>query len=64
MKSLADKILRFLSDEEGPTAVEYATMMLLILLACLTTISLVGQSASTSFQESNDSIQDAIDPSG
>ena len=64
MNSFVRKIARFLADEDGPTAVEYATMMLLILLACLTTISLVGQSASTSFQESNDSIQDAIDPSG
>jgi pilus assembly protein Flp/PilA len=33
----------FLKDEEGPTAVEYAVMMALILLVCIGSIAMVGQ---------------------
>lgn len=39
-----NKVIRFLLAEEGPTAVEYAVVLLLILLACLTAITIVGQS--------------------
>lgn len=38
-------ILRFLRDESGPTAVEYAVMLALILLTCLGAIAAVGNSA-------------------
>lgn len=61
MKRLLRHIARFLADEQGPTAVEYAMLMLLIFLACLTVITLVGQSTSTSFQQSSDSISTAIE---
>ena len=60
MRSFAKKIARFLSSEEGPTAVEYAMMLLLILLAVLTMVTVLGESASTSFQESHDAIEEAI----
>lgn len=38
-------ILNFLRDESGPTAVEYAVMLALILLTCLGAIAAVGSSA-------------------
>lgn len=50
MKSLALKFRRFLVSEDGPTAVEYAVMLALIIIVCLTAISAVGTQASTTFQ--------------
>jgi pilus assembly protein Flp/PilA len=51
MKSLAKKVQRFLVSEDGPTAVEYAVMLALIVIVCLTAISSIGTSASATFQE-------------
>ena len=50
MKSLALKVQRFLVSEDGPTAVEYAVMLALIIIVCLTAISAVGTQARTQFQ--------------
>ena len=49
MKSLAQKVQRFLVAEDGPTAVEYAVMLALIVIVCLTAISSVGTQTSTTF---------------
>ncbi len=49
MKSLAQKVQRFLVSEDGPTAVEYAVMLALIIIVCLTAITSIGTSASTTF---------------
>jgi pilus assembly protein Flp/PilA len=49
MKSLAQKVQRFLVSEDGPTAVEYAVMLALIVIVCLTAISAIGSKASTTF---------------
>ncbi|NQU24076.1 MAG: Flp family type IVb pilin [Candidatus Nealsonbacteria bacterium] len=50
MKSLAKKMHRFLVSEDGPTAVEYAVMLALIVIVCLTAISAIGTNASSTFQ--------------
>ncbi len=50
MKSLAKKMQRFLVSEDGPTAVEYAVMLALIVIVCLTAISSIGTQASATFQ--------------
>jgi len=50
MKSLALKLRRFLVSEDGPTAVEYAVMLALIIIVCLTAISSIGTQANTTFQ--------------
>ena len=49
MKFLARKVQRFLVSEDGPTAVEYAVMLALIIIVCLTAISAVGTHAATQF---------------
>ena len=49
MKSLAKKVQRFLVSEDGPTAVEYAVMLALIVIVCLTAIRSIGTNASTTF---------------
>jgi pilus assembly protein Flp/PilA len=59
MKSLAQKLHRFLKAEDGPTAVEYAVMLALIIIVCLTAISSVGSRASGTF----DSVANTL-PSG
>ena len=50
MKNLALKMQRFLVSEDGPTAVEYAVMLALIVIVCLTAIRSIGTNASTTFQ--------------
>jgi pilus assembly protein Flp/PilA len=49
MNLLAKKLQRFLTSEDGPTAVEYAVMLALIIIVCLTAIQSVGTNASTTF---------------
>ncbi len=56
MKSLAKKMHRFLVSEDGPTAVEYAVMLALIVIVCLTAISSIGTQASTTFDNVASSI--------
>ena len=48
-KRLIHGIRRFLASEEGPTAVEYALMLSLIVLVCLTAIQSIGTNANTTF---------------
>ena len=39
----------FLRDEDGPTAVEYAVMLALIIVVCITAITTLGTNASSTF---------------
>lgn len=49
MKLFAKKVQRFLASEDGPTAVEYAVMLALIVIVCLTAIRAIGSNASATF---------------
>jgi pilus assembly protein Flp/PilA len=49
MKRFATKVRTFLQSEDGPTAVEYAVMLALIVIVCLTAIRAIGTNASTTF---------------
>ena len=49
MKALALSVKRFIVSEDGPTAVEYAVMLALIIVVCLTAIQAVGTNAKTTF---------------
>lgn len=60
MNELSNRLVRFLRDEDGPTTVEYAMMILLVLLAILTAITSMGQATANSLQSSNDSIERAV----
>jgi pilus assembly protein Flp/PilA len=51
MKSFAAKMYRFLASEDGPTAVEYAVMLALIVIVCLTAIRAIGTNAATTFND-------------
>ena len=59
MMNFAKKVQRFLASEDGPTAVEYAVMLALIVIVCLSAISAIGTNANLTFQEVADSISTA-----
>ncbi|MCE9530665.1 MAG: Flp family type IVb pilin [Planctomycetes bacterium] len=46
---LARKVVRFLKEEEGPTAVEYAVMLALIVVVCIAGITTLGSNANNTF---------------
>jgi pilus assembly protein Flp/PilA len=41
--------MRFLRDEDGPTAVEYAVMLALIIVVCISAITTLGSNANNTF---------------
>jgi pilus assembly protein Flp/PilA len=56
MKSAISKVKQFLVSEDGPTAVEYAVMLALILVACITIITTLGHSISSTFNTVNNAL--------
>ena len=50
MRTLCDSVRRFLLSEDGPTAVEYAVMMMVIFLIVIGSIGAVGQTTARIFQ--------------
>ena len=51
-----EKIRPFLASEEGPTAVEYAVMLALIIIVCLVAIQSLGTNAKTTFTNIGNSL--------
>ena len=51
MKKFAQKVKTFLKSEDGPTAVEYAVMLALIVIVCLTAIKAIGANASNALND-------------
>ncbi|REK17261.1 MAG: Flp family type IVb pilin [Planctomycetota bacterium] len=49
-------IKRFLTSEDGPTAVEYAVMLALIIIVCLVSIQTLGSNTSTTFNNISNSL--------
>ena len=43
------RAVRFLRDDDGPTAVEYAVMLALIIVVCIAAITTVGSNANGTF---------------
>lgn len=56
MRRLLIHTARFLRSEDGPTAVEYAILLALVILVCLTAIRAFGTKTSSSFSKSAQSI--------
>jgi pilus assembly protein Flp/PilA len=52
MRKWLERLARFVQEEDGPTAVEYAVMLALIIVVCLAAIGSLGTSASASFGNS------------
>ena len=51
MKNFAESIKCFLKEEDGPTAVEYAVMLALIVVVCLGAVGTVGTNAEGKFTD-------------
>jgi len=49
MRSVAKSIVSFVKKEDGPTAVEYAVMLALIVVVCIAAISAIGKNANQTF---------------
>ena len=53
MRPLSRKIVSFLRREDGPTAVEYAVMLALIVVVCLVAITSLGQQSNNTFSNTS-----------
>jgi pilus assembly protein Flp/PilA len=56
MQGMISRVQRFLISEDGPTAVEYAVMLALILVVCITVITGLGSKISGTFTAISTSI--------
>ncbi len=56
MLNIIPSVKKFLKSEDGPTAVEYAVMLALIVIVCLTAIRAIGTNASAKFQNIADNL--------
>jgi pilus assembly protein Flp/PilA len=51
MRQLGQLAVRFLENEDGPTAVEYAVMLALIIVVCIAAITTLGSNANVTFED-------------
>ena len=56
MKKLLLHVRHLLVSEDGPTAVEYAVMLALIVVVCLGTITTIGTNANATFNTISNSL--------
>jgi pilus assembly protein Flp/PilA len=57
MRKFYEAMQRFIKSEDGPTAVEYAVMLALIIVVCLSAVTTLGTSARDKFTEVGTAIQ-------
>ena len=61
MRNWFQSVVRFLEREDGPTAVEYAVMLALIVVVCISAITSLGNNATKAF--SNVALNTAVSAS-
>jgi pilus assembly protein Flp/PilA len=49
MRTITRKFVDFVKAEDGPTAVEYAVMLALIIVVCIAAITTLGSNANKTF---------------
>ena len=49
MRQFAKNLVKFVKAEDGPTAVEYAVMLALIIVVCIGAVTTLGSKASQTF---------------
>ena len=57
MSKFTRKMVEFLKKEDGPTAVEYAVMLALIIVVCIAAITALGSNASQTFSYVGSNVQ-------
>ena len=56
MHKLSNFVVEFLKREDGPTAVEYAVMLALIIVVCITAITALGSNAQNTFNKVSNTV--------
>ena len=56
MRKFTECVVNFLKREDGPTAVEYAVMLALIIVVCITAITALGTNANKTFSSVSNTI--------
>ena len=51
MRAITRKLVEFVKREDGPTAVEYAVMLALIIVVCIAAVTTLGQNANSTFTQ-------------
>jgi pilus assembly protein Flp/PilA len=49
LSRISNSVVNFLKREDGPTAVEYAVMLALIIVVCIGAITTLGKNANNTF---------------
>jgi len=49
MRNFCNSVVEFLKREDGPTAVEYAVMLALIIVVCIAAIQALGSNSNKTF---------------
>ena len=49
MRNFTKSLVNFIKKEDGPTAVEYAVMLALIVVVCIAAITTLGSNANSTF---------------
>jgi pilus assembly protein Flp/PilA len=60
MTRITKNVVSFLKKEDGPTAVEYAVMLALIIVVCIAAVTTLGSNANSTFSF----VGSAIKPTG
>jgi pilus assembly protein Flp/PilA len=56
MQMFKSAVVNFMKREDGPTAVEYAVMLALIIVVCITAITALGTNANKTFTSVSNTI--------
>jgi pilus assembly protein Flp/PilA len=53
---MLNSVKKFLASEDGPTAVEYAVMLALIVVVCIAAVRAIGSNAAQKFNDTKDAL--------
>jgi pilus assembly protein Flp/PilA len=56
MKKFVKNVVEFVKKEDGPTAVEYAVMLALIIVVCIAAVTAIGTNANAQFSRVSSTI--------
>ena len=56
LRTVTRSVVRFLKTEDGPTAVEYAVMLALIIVVCIAAITALGTNTNNTFSSVSNTI--------
>ncbi|OWK41646.1 Flp family type IVb pilin [Fimbriiglobus ruber] len=59
MRAITKSVVEFMKKEDGPTAVEYAVMLALIVVVCIAAITAIGTNANSTFSAVGSAIKPA-----